>query len=580
MFKRKLYLYFFILITLSLLISGFVIARISVNRYKMQVEDELRTIAGAAVFFLESTEIIDYDSFAEDLARGLNKHLDELHSLRITVIQGDGTVLGDSSADSESMENHRLRPEVIDAEKYGVGISTRRSSTTDIDYMYLAVKTENGNYLRVSVALSYINSITGSIYSWTALIIILSLILAAIIGYSLSRGFIKPVEMLTNHSVEVSNGNFSHRIPHEPKGDELSKLIESFNETTATLDGTFSELNNRNNELRTLLNAINDGIIAVNSDNLILFANKRINEFPGFELVSSGGGINLIKSSAVLNLIETTMNEEKSIQREISIKDFIFNCYSSYFVLDDGKGVIVSMQDITRLKRLERIRYEFVSNVTHELNTPLTSIKGFIETLKDGAIKDTAAAMQFLNIIDIESERLSNLISDILTLSSIENDTLISTRERVDLRKISNDALLLLGKNIVENSITVINEIPQDCMVIADSDRIKQLFINLLDNAIKYNRTGGSITLYTKDDANFIEIHVRDTGIGIEKKHFDRLFERFYRVDKGRSREMGGTGLGLSIVKHIALLYNGSVSVTSTPGEGSDFCIRLPKINK
>ena len=238
------------------------------------------------------------------------------------------------------------------------------------------------------------------------------------------------------------------------------------------------------------------------------------------------------------------------------------------------------MQDITRLKRLERIRYEFVSNVTHELNTPLTSIKGFIETLKDGAIKDTAAAMQFLNIIDIESERLSNLISDILTLSSIENDTLISTRERVDLRKISNDALLLLGKNIVENSITVINEIPQDCMVIADSDRIKQLFINLLDNAIKYNRTGGSITLYTKDDANFIEIHISDTGIGIEKKHFDRLFERFYRVDKGRSREMGGTGLGLSIVKHIALLYNGSVSVTSTPGEGSDFCIRLPKINK
>jgi len=576
MFRRKLYTYFFILITAALIISGVVIARISTDRYKKQVEIELKTSAGAAVYFIDNSQISDYDLFADEFSKKLNSYVEKEQTLRVTIIRNDGVVLGDSVADISTMDNHRLRPEVITAEKNGIGMETRRSDTTDIDYMYLAVRASEGHIVRVSVALAYLNTITGSIYASTFIAILVSLLFAALIGYRISERFTEPIALLTEHSNEVSNGNLSHRIPYNPSNDELGRLSNAFNDTTAALESAFNEISDRINELSTLLNAINDGIIAVSSENNILFANKRINGFPGFELIKSGGNINLIKSSAVLELIEDTMKDEVSIQREIIRKDNIYSCFSSYFTLDEGKGVIISMQDVSRIKKLERLRYEFVSNVTHELNTPLTSIKGFIETLKEGAINDPATATQFLNIIEIESERLSNLINDILTLSSIENDTVISHKEDVEIRSVANDALLLLSRKINDKSISASNDIPSNIFISADPDRIKQLFINLIDNAVKYNKANGSVELYLKKNPSTLEIHVKDTGIGIDESHIERLFERFYRVDKGRSREMGGTGLGLSIVKHIALLYNGSVSVDSTPGEGSDFCISFP----
>jgi two-component system phosphate regulon sensor histidine kinase PhoR len=576
MFKRKLYSYFFFIITVSLLISGLIIARISVTKYKSQVEEELRSHVGTVIYYLEKNDITDYDAFVIELSTRINTFTNDEHDIRLTIISENGIVLGDSAASIDDMDNHRQRPEIIEAQREGIGIETRRSDTTGIEYMYLAVKMDSGGYLRVSVALSYLNSITGSIYKSIFLTILISLLLAAFIGVRFTRKFIKPIELLTEHSNEVSAGNLSHRIPYEPRNDELSGLVESFNKTTETLETAFNEISNKNNELNTLLNAINDGIIAVSSDNTILFANDRINEFPGFELIRRGATINLIKSSGILNLIEETMNKEESIHRDLISKNSIYSCFSSYFTLEDGKGVIISMQDITKIRKLEKIRYDFVSNVTHELNTPLTSIKGFIETLKDGAIKNPDTAMQFLNIIEIESDRLSNLINDILTLSSIENDTVLTTKERVQVCSVANDALILLNKKIQDKKINVSNEIPADIYLNADPDRIKQMFINLIDNAVKYNVPGGSIDIYLKNLDNFIEIHIKDTGIGIESSHIERLFERFYRVDKGRSREMGGTGLGLSIVKHIALLYNGTVSVDSNPGEGSDFCIKLP----
>ncbi|MBN1623251.1 MAG: HAMP domain-containing protein [Clostridia bacterium] len=576
MFKKKLYSYFFFIITISLLISGLIISRISVTKYKSQVEEELRSHAGTLMYYLEENDITDFDVFATELNNRINTFTDDDHDIRLTIISEDGIVLGDSAASIDDMDNHSQRPEIIKAKNEGIGIETRRSDTTGINYMYLAVKMDSGGFLRVSVALSYINSITGSIYKSIFITILISLLLAAFIGVRFTRKFIKPIELLTEHSNEVSAGNLFHRIPFEPRNDELSDLVESFNKTTETLETAFNEISYKNNELNTLLNAINDGIIAVSSDNTILFANNRINEFPGFELIKSGAKINLIKSSGVLNLIEETMTKEESVHRDLISKNAIYSCFSSYFTLEDGKGVIISMQDITKIRKLEKIRYDFVSNVTHELNTPLTSIKGFIETLKEGAIKDTDTAMQFLNIIDIESDRLSNLINDILTLSSIENDTVLTVNERVQVCSVANDALILLNKKIQEKNINVSNEIPPGIYLNADPDRIKQMFINLIDNAVKYNIQGGSIELYLKKSDKYIEIHIKDTGIGIARSHIERLFERFYRVDKGRSREMGGTGLGLSIVKHIALLYNGTVSIESTPGEGSDFCIKLP----
>lgn len=578
MFKRRLNLYYIALILTSLLISSIIISQVSVNRYKKQVEDELKTNASAAAYFIEENTPEDYNDFAVSFSKKLNSFLDETHTIRVTIINPDGVVVGDSVADIETMDNHRLRPELIDAYRSEVGISVRKSDTTKIEYMYLAEKLNNGNFIRLSVSLSYINSLTSTIYLYTLFAVLISLAFAILIAWRLSSLFSRPIVKLSNHSNEISKGNYSHRISNEPKPNELSRLIDSFNKMTADLESSFSEASNRNQELSTLLNTINESIVAVGDNHKILFANKRIKSIPGFEFVESGGNVNLIKNSAVLNLIETTLNDKNTVQKDIKCFNLLLSCFASYFELDDGCGVIVSLQDITRIKQLEKLRYEFVSNVTHELNTPLTSIKGFIETLKDGAINNKETAMKFLDIIDIEAERLSNLINDILTLSSIENETLKSHLEDVNIRHIANDALILLSNRINEKNISVENNLDESIFISANSDRIKQLFINLIDNSIKYNKQNGSVNLYSKKNSDMVEIHIVDTGIGIDEKNIKRLFERFYRVDKGRSREMGGTGLGLSIVKHIALLYDGSVSVTSTPGEGSDFCITFPSL--
>lgn len=576
MFRTKLNIYYIGLILTSLLISGVIISQVSVKKYKQLVEDELKTNASAAAFYIEENEPENYNDFTVSFSKKLNSFLEEIHSIRVTIINPDGIVIGDSVADIATMDNHMLRPEIIDANNNGLGMSIRKSDTTNINYMYLAQKLNNGDLIRLSVSLAYIKSLTSTIYLYTLIAVLISLAFSVLISWRLSYLFSKPIAKLSYHSKEISNGNYSHRIPPEQKPNELSRLIDSFNKMTEDLEASFSEASNRNQELQTLLNTINESIVAVGDDHKILFANDRIKNIPGFEFVETNGNFNLIKNSALLSLIEATMSDKTTIQKNIKCNNLLLSCFASYYSLDDGFGVIVSIQDITRLKQLEKLRYEFVSNVTHELNTPLTSIKGFIETLKEGAINNKETAMKFLDIIDIESDRLSNLINDILTLSSIENENKTADMEDVNIRKVANDALILLSNNIREKRINTINNIDESFFIRSNSDRIKQLFINLIDNAIKYNKLNGCIELYAVKSNNMIEIHVTDTGIGIDEANLTRLFERFYRVDKGRSREMGGTGLGLSIVKHIAVLYGGSVSVKSTPGEGSDFYITFP----
>jgi two-component system phosphate regulon sensor histidine kinase PhoR len=239
-------------------------------------------------------------------------------------------------------------------------------------------------------------------------------------------------------------------------------------------------------------------------------------------------------------------------------------------------GAILTIQDITNIKKLEQIRTEFVSNVTHELKTPLTSIRGFVETLRNGAFEDKNVAEKFLQIIDIEAERLYMLISDILQLSEIENRTVDENIKPHDLKLLMEQILPILNEAASKKNIKITCDIECGLKLRANSDRIKQLMINLIDNAIKYNKESGSVNIRVCRSEGRLIIRVSDIGIGIPAEHIPRIFERFYRVDKGRSRSMGGTGLGLSIVKHIVNLYNGDISVKSTPSEGTEFIVQLP----
>jgi two-component system phosphate regulon sensor histidine kinase PhoR len=239
-------------------------------------------------------------------------------------------------------------------------------------------------------------------------------------------------------------------------------------------------------------------------------------------------------------------------------------------------GALAFINDITQVRKLEEMRSEFVSNVTHELKTPLTSIQGFVETLKEGAVNDPSVAEKFLDIIDIEADRLRSLINDILQLSEIESMKQDNEKQLFELCPLVEEVESMLANAASDKNVTLYNQTPSPLMLEADRHRMKQLLINLVDNAIKYNKPGGRVTVWAEIVGPSLEIHVKDTGIGIPSDHTDRIFERFYRVDKGRSRAMGGTGLGLSIVKHIAQLYGGTVRVESEEGKGSEFIVTLP----
>ncbi|MBN2853177.1 MAG: PAS domain-containing sensor histidine kinase [Clostridia bacterium] len=574
MIKRKLNLYFLVVIIITVLTAGIITSNISTNQYKKQVEDELRAMIGLTSLYIETTE--NYSEAAKTISKMLSSYTSNNNNIRVTIISSDGTVLGDSESDYLLMVNHLYRSEIRGALDNKIGVSTRKSATTGINYMYLALFTDN-LFIRLSYPLINLVSVQQQIFLNTIIGGVFAVILALILSFRFSSAISYPISLLSEHSKQIELGNYQHKINYDGKNKELKNLIETFNEMTNELSLSFNNINSKNLQLDIILNSVNDGIIAIDYNKNILFVNKKLTSFPCFATTVVGANYQTIKSTKIISLIENVIINEKSLYEDLDINDIIFKCYVTTIPFTEGIGVIITLQDITEITKALAIRNDFVSNVTHELNTPLTSIQGFIETLKSGAVSSPDVMMNFLNIIDIEAERLKILINDILTLSSIENSSNSSNIETVHLRVIADEIILLLGNQINEKNITVKNGIDINAVLQMNTDHAKQLLINLIDNAVKYNITGGEIDLFTILAAGHIELHVKDTGIGIEEKHLSRLFERFYRVDKGRSRDMGGTGLGLSIVKHIAMLYKGHVSVKSNIGEGSDFIITFMK---
>lgn len=343
---------------------------------------------------------------------------------------------------------------------------------------------------------------------------------------------------------------------------------------------TVENLTHRNAELEAMLSSMTGGVVAIDDSNEILFFNKAFLEIIGIHKEIYGQPLyNILRNAAVFQIIEKVREDNKSVTKDgILLYGGNRNIRITATPLGrEGEkwfGVLLIIEDVTQIKKLENMRSDFVSNVTHELKTPLTSIRGFIDTLKNGAIKEEAVANRFLDIIDIEAERLYILIQDILLLSEIESKQEKNTVP-CDVNQITTDVIELLQPKLT-NKVQIIFEPIENLRPLScNQDRIKQLFINIIDNAIKYTEEG-TITVECKEDSNSLVIKVKDTGIGMEPEHLTRIFERFYRVDKGRARKQGGTGLGLSIVKHIVELYNGTIRVNSQLGEGTEFEIRIP----
>lgn len=521
-----------------------------------------------AYLISEQLHNIDQASFSNvvDKMKNLN--------IRITIINSNGTAQFDSLGNVEKLINYNNKDEVIMAKSKGEGTVTRYSDREETYVIYYAVAIEDGIVVRVSTPVKATHKLNDTYIVWYGSAIIIMIFISLWIANKLSYIIVKPIRDLDVITSMITNGNLSRRIKITTN-DELGKLALNFNHMADRLESSLHEVSEKQNRLSAILQSMESGVIAIdNSHNIIMINNYAKKIFN-------------IKEDVVGNPVENICKEVnlKFIfsMRDRDIKEFKLSAPTIKFLRVRTADIIVHnhqhigavavIQDISDLKKLENMRTEFVANVSHELKTPLTSIRGFAETLKE--VDDDETKKKFLTIINEEAERLTTLISDILLLSQIEHKQEFK-KEVFNVNKAIEDVFYLM-KNTGEQKqvhVSIVgDEIPN---ILGDKDKFKQMLINLVDNAIKYSEAFDTVVITKIIYDTYFKVIVEDSGMGIAKEYIPRLFERFYRVDKARSRAKGGTGLGLAIVKHIIIGFNGSIDVESTLGVGTKFIITIP----
>lgn len=508
---------------------------------------------------------------------------------RITIIDSQGVVIADSDVPWIQMENHQNREEIQQALKERMGFSTRYSHTLQTYFLYTGIsfqRQELSGVLRIAKPLTQTQQMNKDILQNLFLWILIGIGLSFFIVRMLASKILSPIHTLTQGVQEVAQGNYHKKIYIE-SSEEIIPLKNAFNQMTEQLQNTILEIKDKNMKLEMVLNSIQTGIIAVDIQYRIILINPSCYSLLNIKKQEVQGDYfyDVIRDQTLWKTIEFTMETGETRTEEFPYSNqpdqmLKMDAYPILPPWSEGQliGTLLVIQDITQLHKLEKLRSDFVSNVSHELKTPLTSIRGFIETLQEGALENPKVARRFLDIIDLEAERLYSLIQDILLLSEIENREQEQEYFYYEWIDIIQEVVQLLQPKVQKKGLDLVVELsPSLPPFYCNKDRIKQMVINILDNAIHYTEKGAvGITCFFQQDQFYIQIW--DTGIGIPQEHIPRLFERFYRVDKGRSRNKGGTGLGLSIVKHIVQSYDGTIEVESQWNEGSKFTIILPRI--
>lgn len=573
MWRQLAYYYLIIILTVSVL--ALLVAGKTEQHYLSGIEEDLKIraelIEEVLVGYLPSGHVADIDPVAKRLGRKIDT--------RITVIAPDGVVLGDSEEDPKRMENHATRPEIKRALNGQVGKSIRYSTTLKQKMMYVAIPIEkNGRIvgvIRTSLPLEEIKGLIGTMNRNIGHFAVLLLMFALVLAYLSSRLLSRPIKDMLDATKKIASGDFRVRI-FARRRDELGELAAALNEMAQKLEDSFASLSTERQELRAILSSTVEGIVVLEKGGRIILANESFKRMFGLPPSIRGKFYwEILRNPDFKTFVEDISRKGKVEAKEIGFQDKV---YLANGVLlsneEDGRKVAV-FHDITEFKKLERIKADFVANVSHELRTPLTAIKGFVETLEEEA---APAQQHFLQIIRRHSDRLINLVNDLLILSKLEDRELKLEIQEVNLKDLVSDVLKMFEGRLKEKKIRVDLLARDDTsMMHGDPFLLEQLFINLIDNAIKYNIENGEIKLKLSSTEGFIKIEISDTGIGIAKEHLERIFERFYVVDKSRSRELGGTGLGLSIVKHIVLAHNGRIDVQSEPGRGTTFTVILPE---
>ncbi|MFO7815069.1 MAG: ATP-binding protein [Halanaerobiales bacterium] len=505
---------------------------------------------------------------------------------RVTVIASDGLVLSDSHHNVQDMDNHRNRPEVVEAiENKSYGSSIRYSETIGEEMLYFAMPIFENNdlkgILRTARPLSFIQSVLiEDIKSYLFFFIILAFI-TIVLGWRLTQSIVKPLENVTETAAKISEGELSERIPVRKYNSEIEKLARMFNFMAAELEDKITEISQEKNRIEAILESMLDGVIAVDKETRVLLINPAARKIFNIEAENVKGKklINILLSHRIDMYLERAFEKKESIRREIKYKNPEEKIIQATFIplVNESKkinGGVIVLTDITELRRLETVRNDFVANVSHELRTPLTSIVGYLDTLIDSDIDDLKTREQFLKTIKEETDRLSILIRDLLNLSKIESQTFDLKAE--NFKKTIEKVINLLKENAENKNISLEIEMAEKLpLVYMVKEQIEQVLINLIDNAIKYTPENGEIKIKVDKDRDRLYFSIEDNGIGIPKDDQERIFERFYRVDKARSRKLGGTGIGLSIVRNIIKQHGSEVKVESKEGKGSKFSFYL-----
>ncbi len=508
---------------------------------------------------------------------------------RVTIVDPQGTVLADSERDPETMENHANRTEILQAHRGQVGVSVRYSTTLSRDLCYVALtfsyRGAASFILRLAVPLQELDAAVAAVRWWLLGTSLVALILGMLIAYVFSMRFTGRIRHLQSFAERLVETKASQEIWSEAD-DELGSLARSLNRMAAQLRDSLDQLSMESARREAILSSMAEGVLAVDQHMRITFCNESFARVTGIPvpLPQRAPLLEVVRDAGLFDMLAQVLASEQPLKGRLELpaaNGRSFEVQVAPLSASPRQGAIAVLHDITDLERLERVRKDFVANVSHELRTPLAAIRGYADTLIDGALEDPENNRKFLEIISAQAAQLNNIASDLLMLSELESDRAEAGKpERFFVHNVVDNALRTVESEARMRDVRLIRGQVEEASVSGSKTRLEQALVNLLDNAIKFNRPFGEVRIdITRVPERRVCIMVADTGIGIPSGVLSRIFERFYRVDKARSRSVGGTGLGLSIVKHVLERMNGRITVESELGKGSVFTVTLPSGN-
>ena len=545
-----------------------------IDRLESQLVSEAKLVANISTpDFTNPASYKNLDTIAKNTGNEIGT--------RITLIAVNGTVLGDTDQDPATMENHATRPEVIAALASGVGQATRYSATLHENMMYVATTvTDQGKVIGIARVALPLTAVESSVNS-TAVTIIIALVIATLLviiaALLLTRMITRPVRQITKAVEAIASGKLDQQIPTRTD-DEIGRLGRAFNEMSSSVKNSMAVVANERSRLDNILCSLTDGVVMTDSEGKIVLANPAAEKLLNFKEAKVSGKplIEAIPDHEIDNLLKNCLVtvHEQNTQLD-SISGRFLRAIAVPITTGNTRGALILFQDLTEMRSLQTMRREFVGNISHELRTPMAAIKAIVETLRDGAINDPEAEIDFLNRLDVEVDGMTQMVSELIELTRIETGKIKLKLEPVNLNLLVEEVIARLAPQADRQQVSMSAELAPDLPAVqADKERIKQVMMNIIHNAIKFTPSGGKVVVSTKLDSQLVATQVADTGIGISKEDLPHIFERFFKADKSRSTS--GSGLGLAIAKHTVQIHGGTIWVRSEQGKGSIFGFNLP----